>query len=92
MPRLDKNPELATALRKYCRLGVGEVWDDPEGKRRIGCLDAADLLAVRDFMRGEMASLAIQDPPYNLGPLTSLRATATLSSRSLLLIRGCGIC
>ena len=41
LPRLDKNPELRNGLLKYARLKAGEVWDDPLGKHRIGCLDAA---------------------------------------------------
>ncbi len=66
IPRLDRNPELYASLLKYCRIREGEVWDDPEGKHRVGCLDAAELGAVQDFMQEEKASLAIQDPPYNL--------------------------
>lgn len=65
LPRLDKNPELAAALRKHCRLKEGEVWVDPEGRHRVGCRDAAGP-AVADFMGGAKAVLAIQDPPYNL--------------------------
>lgn len=66
IPRLDRNPELSAALLKYCRLREGDIWDDPAGKHRVGCRDAAALPAVQDFMRGARATLAIQDPPYNL--------------------------
>ena len=66
IPRLDRNPELAAALEKHCRLRAGEVWVDPAGKHRVGCGDAADGPAVADFMGGARAVLAIQDPPYNL--------------------------
>ena len=66
LPRLDKNPALSRALLRHCRLREGEIWDDPEGKHRVGCLDAADLAKVQDFMQGKAANLAIQDPPYNL--------------------------
>ena len=41
LPRLDKNPELRNCLLKYATLKAGEIWDDPLGKHRIGCLDAA---------------------------------------------------
>ena len=66
IPRLDKNPDLHALLIQYCRLGEGEIWSDPIGKHRVGCLDATSQSAVHDLMNGEEASLAIQDPPYNL--------------------------
>ena len=72
MPRLDKNPELAAALRKHCRLREGEVWADPEGRHRVGCGDAAAGPAVADFMDGAKAVLAIQDPPYNLAAFATV--------------------
>jgi len=66
IPRLDREPELRTALLKYCRLHSGQIWDDPLGRHRVGCLDAADPVAVARLMGGRLATLAIQDPPYNL--------------------------
>jgi site-specific DNA-methyltransferase (adenine-specific) len=51
---------------KYCRLQRGEVWEDPEGRHRVGCLDASQGGDVSRLMGGHAASLAIQDPPYNL--------------------------
>lgn len=54
------------ALRPYCRLSPGEVWADPEGKHRVGCLDAASIGDVDLLMDGRLAVLAVQDPPYNL--------------------------
>jgi len=66
VPRLDKNPEVHAALLKYCRLGPGEIWNDPQGKHKIGCLDAANLPQVEQIMGASKATLAIQDPPYNL--------------------------
>ncbi len=38
IPRLDKNPEIRNCLLKYSRLKEGEIWDDPLGKHRMGCL------------------------------------------------------
>jgi DNA modification methylase len=66
LPRLDRNDELHSHILKYCRLHPGEVWQDPLGKHRVGCVDAASLPEVRVLMGREMAALAIQDPPYNL--------------------------
>ncbi len=66
VPRLDKNFELHAALLKYCRLGKGEIWYDPQGQHKIGCLDATEPVQVQKLMDGATAALAIQDPPYNL--------------------------
>jgi site-specific DNA-methyltransferase (adenine-specific) len=66
LPRLDNNPELRSHLLTYCRLQQGDIWIDPLGKHRIGCLDAADVDATERLMAGNRATLALQDPPYNL--------------------------
>jgi site-specific DNA-methyltransferase (adenine-specific) len=66
LPRLDRAPELRNALLPYCRLQRGEVWEDPQGKHRVGCLDAANPDDIRLLMGQESATLAIHDPPYNL--------------------------
>ena len=66
LPRLDDVPELRTALQKYCRLNRGEVWSDPLGKHRIGCLDESRWEDVEKLVRGDKAQLALHDPPYNL--------------------------
>ncbi len=66
LPRLDKMPELRSALQKYCRLNRGDVWDDPAGKHRIGCLDASRWEDVEKLVDGKKAQLALHDPPYNL--------------------------
>ena len=79
IPRLDRNPELCAALLKHCRVREGDIWDDPEGRHRIGCLDAADLTAVRNFVRGERSALAIQDPPYNLAAFDSIEGDRFVS-------------
>lgn len=66
LPRLDKHPEIHQRLLKYCRIREGEIWEDPTGRHRIGCLDAISTSSIGMLMSGEKASLAIQDPPYNL--------------------------
>ncbi len=66
LPRIDTQPELHTQLLQYCRLKSGEIWEDPTGKHRVGCLDAANSNDVKRLMNDEKATLAIQDPPYNL--------------------------
>ena len=66
LPRLDNNPEIRERLLSFCRLQPGEIWDDPQGKHRIGCCDAADRAQIRELAACTKATLAIHDPPYNL--------------------------
>jgi site-specific DNA-methyltransferase (adenine-specific) len=66
IPRLDKNPEVRNCLLKYSRLKEGEIWHDPRGKHRIGCLDATSQTDIEKLMEDKKGVLAIQDPPYNL--------------------------
>lgn len=66
LPRLDNNLELRSHLLPYCRLKEREVWNDPLGRHRIGCLNAEKSADVQKVMGNEKAALAIQDPPYNL--------------------------
>jgi len=66
LPRLDENPERRERLLEHCRLREGEIWTDPVAGHRVGCLDASDCHSVASFMGTSVATLAIQDPPYNL--------------------------
>lgn len=66
LPRLDTHPQLWARLRPYCRLQRGDIWQDPAGRHRVGCLDATSLADVRRLMQGHTATLALHDPPYNL--------------------------
>ncbi|NNJ13242.1 site-specific DNA-methyltransferase [Chloroflexales bacterium ZM16-3] len=66
LPRLDRHPDLRPYLLRYCRIREGEIWDDPVGLHRVGCIDAADARQVAALMGDERAALAIHDPPYNL--------------------------
>jgi len=65
MPRFDENKELHNYLLKYCRLREGEVWNDPNGKHKVGCLDATNFSHIKELIREEKATAAIHDPPYN---------------------------
>lgn len=66
LPRLDRATELRERLLPLCRLQPGQVWSDPHSGHRVGCLDATDAGAVSGLLNGEIATLAIHDPPYNL--------------------------
>ncbi len=65
IPRLDREPLLREKLGKYCRLNRGEKWEDPSGRHRVGCFDAAQATDVGLLMGGATAALAVHDPPYN---------------------------
>ena len=66
LPRLDADAEVRKTLLPFCRLKAGEIWEDLELGHRVGCLNAASPEQVRYLMGSQKASLAIQDPPYNL--------------------------
>ena len=40
LPRIDNDEKLRELLLKYCRLSENEIWIDPEGKHKVGCIDA----------------------------------------------------
>ena len=66
LPRLDRNPAIRECLLPHCRLQPGDVWEDPQGKHRVGCCDAAEATQVRRLVGDLEPTLAIHDPPYNL--------------------------
>ena len=66
LPRLDRAAECHQLLMKYCRLKKGDIWMDSSGRHRVGCLDAANAGEIQQLLSNREASLAIQDPPYNL--------------------------
>lgn len=66
LPRLDSDPKIRSKLLALCRLKPGQIWQDPEGKHKVGCLDAANEQHISSLMQDSKAHLAIQDPPYNL--------------------------
>jgi len=65
LPRIDIDEDLRSLLLPFCRLQEGEVWEDPEGKHKVACVDAADKKDILKNSAGNKATLAIQDPPYN---------------------------
>jgi site-specific DNA-methyltransferase (adenine-specific) len=66
LPRIDEHLALRERLLNYCRLKSGDIWSDPDGKHKVGCLDAAKRDHVNLLMGNEKARLALHDPPYNL--------------------------
>jgi len=66
LPRLDEDSETRRALLPHCRLSPGEVWDDPQGRHRVACADAANASYISSLMAERRGTLAIHDPPYNL--------------------------
>lgn len=64
--RIDNNRDLRSQLLSHCRLTYGEVWEDPVCGHRVGCLDASKKEDILRLMGDEKASLAVQDPPYNI--------------------------
>ena len=66
LPRLDTHPEIRERLLSHCRLSYGEVWQDSVNGHRVGVLDAAAAGDVQKLMGAARASLAINDPPYNV--------------------------
>jgi site-specific DNA-methyltransferase (adenine-specific) len=46
-------------------LKEGEIWQDPQGKHKVGCIDVADEEKIEKLVGTNKAILAIQDPPYN---------------------------
>lgn len=66
LPRPDQDLEFRERLLPYCRLKPGEIWEDPQGKHKVGCLDAANPEHISLLMGQDVARLAVHDPPYNL--------------------------
>ncbi len=66
LPRLDREGDLRERLLPHCRLKYGEVWNDPEGRHRVACIDATNYDQVTNLVGARKPELAIQDPPYNL--------------------------
>lgn len=64
--RLDKNPEIREQLIPLCRLKEGDIWEDPVSGHKVGVLDATRPEDILKIFGREKATLAIQDPPYNV--------------------------
>ncbi len=65
LPRIDQDETLRKFLIPFCRLKEGEIWEDPKGKHKVGCLDAVDETGIKKLFGRKKAALAIHDPPYN---------------------------
>ena len=65
LPRIDKDEKLSKMLLPFCRLKQGEIWEDPTGKHKVGCLDAGEKSQVNLLFGKKHADAAIHDPPYN---------------------------
>jgi len=66
LPRLDVSPEIRDRILAYCRITPGQIWNDPGGQHRVGCIDATNTQAVIELAGETKSTLAIHDPPYNL--------------------------
>jgi len=64
--RLDNDSEIKEKLLPYCRLSVGDIWKDPVNGHKVGVLDATQIDDVMRMFGSEKATLAVQDPPYNV--------------------------
>lgn len=49
-----------------CRLKPGEIWHDPEGRHVVGCGGAESTFIDKLTAGTPKATLAVQDPPYNV--------------------------
>ncbi len=65
LPRIDGDEKLRKLLLPYCRFKEGDIWTDPFGKHKIGCITAEDSESIKKIIAGENSVLAIHDPPYN---------------------------
>ena len=66
MPRIDSNKNIKKILLPHCRLKYGEIWEDPIKGHKVGCLDVTCKDDVDKIMNNKKATVAIQDPPYNI--------------------------
>lgn len=66
LPRLDEHPQVRAQLLPYCRLNPGDIWEDTISGHKVACIDASDCQAISGLMANARATLAVQDPPYNL--------------------------
>jgi len=66
LSRLDLYSDIRKRILPFCRLKYGEIWEDPIVGHRVGVLDAIKMDDVKEIVKDEMASLIINDPPYNV--------------------------
>jgi DNA modification methylase len=66
LARIDGDNTIRNRLLPYCRIGYGQIWEDPECGHRVACLDATDKAQIELLVGDNKATLAVQDPPYNV--------------------------
>jgi DNA modification methylase len=66
LARIDGNDAIRNELLPYCRMRYGQIWEDPECGHRVACLDATDKAQIELLVGDNKATLAVQDPPYNV--------------------------
>ena len=66
LTRLDIDEDLRKKILPFCRLKRGEIWTDPNGKHKVGVLDATKSDDVKKLFERKKVQLLINDPPYNV--------------------------
>lgn len=67
MPKTKTELKIKNIMKlKIPNFEYGVIWEDPISGHKIGCLDASKKEDVEKLMNGERATLAVQDPPYNV--------------------------
>ena len=79
--RLDLRNDLREKILPLCRLKLGEMWEDDISGHRVGVLDATDKDDINKIMDGSCATLAVNDPPYNV--VVGNANTANLSKQDM---------
>ena len=64
--RLDAGYELRKKVLPFCRLNMGEIWEDEIRGHKVGVLDATNLSDLQKIMGSEKTKLIVNDPPYNI--------------------------
>ena len=64
--RLDADYELRKKVFPFCRLNMGEIWEDEITGHKVGVLDATNLSDLQKIMGSEKTKLIVNDPPYNI--------------------------
>jgi len=83
LPRLDRHPELRHCLLKYCRLRAGEMWHDPLGKHRLGCLDAANSTHIYCELLFAVSNASVRRPAAAIFFHTWSTASSACASRKV---------
>jgi len=66
LERLDLRGDLRQQILPFCRLGLGEIWEDSLNGHKVGVLNASNPEDVGKIAGRARADLVINDPPYNV--------------------------